>query len=64
MKYAITYVLGAARHVLIVEAPDRDDAYAEARSVLMKKKLYSASLQGTCRVASQDDIEEAERDRF
>lgn len=61
MKYAITYVLGAARHVLVVEAAGRDDAYTEARSILVKKKLYSASLQGTCRVASQADIEAAEK---
>jgi hypothetical protein len=26
MKYAINYVLGRETHVLVVDAPDRDDA--------------------------------------
>ena len=57
MKYAINYVLGHETHVIVVDAPDRDDAYSEARSLLVRRRLFSASLQGSCRPASQDDID-------
>ena len=59
MKYAINYVLGRENHTLVVDAPDRDDAYSEARSLLVRCGLFSASLQGSCRPASQDDIEKS-----
>lgn len=57
MKYAINYVLGHETRVLVVDAPDRDDAYGEARAWLVGRRLFSASLQGSCRPASQDDID-------
>ena len=57
MKYAINYVLGRDNRVLVVDATDRDDAYSDARSWLVQRRLFSASLQGTCRPASQDDID-------
>ena len=57
MKYAINYVLGRETHVLVVDAPDRDDAYGEARALLVRRRLFSASLQGSCRPASHDDID-------
>lgn len=58
-KYAINYVLGYSTNVLVVEANDRDDAYAVARAELRARKFYSASLQGSCRVATQSDIDNA-----
>ena len=57
MKYAINYVLGRETLVLVVDAQDHDDAYDEARSLLVRRRLFSASLQGSCRPASQDDID-------
>lgn len=60
MKYAINYVLGRETHTLVVDAPDRDDAYSEARSLLVRHGLFSASLQGSCHPASQDDIEKSQ----
>jgi hypothetical protein len=59
MKYAIDYVLGHEKRTLVVDAADRDEAYESARDSLMAKRLFSAALQGTCRVASQDDIDRA-----
>ena len=56
-KYSINYVLGRETMVLVVSATDRDDAYYEARSWLVRRRLFSASLQGSCRPASQDDID-------
>lgn len=55
--YAINYVLGGHTLVLCVKAEDRDDAFDVARGVLRKAGFFSASLQGSARVASQDDIE-------
>lgn len=57
MKYAINYVLGRETLTLVVSAADRDDAYDEARSWLVRRRLFSASLQGSCRPANQDDID-------
>lgn len=57
MKYAINYVLGGDTRVLVVDADDRDDAYADAREWLRQRRMISASLQGSCRVASQDDVD-------
>ncbi len=57
MKYAIPYVLGRETRVLVVDASDCDDAYTEARSWLVRRRLYSAALQGSCRAASQDDLD-------
>ena len=61
-KYAINYVLGYDTRVLVVEADDRDDAYDVARTDLRSRKFFSASLQGSCRVATQSDIDTASRD--
>lgn len=55
--YAINYVLGGQTFVLCVQAEDRDDAFDVARGALRVAGFVSASLQGTARVASQDDIE-------
>lgn len=57
MKYAINYVLGRDTRVLVVDATDRDCAYDEARALLVRRRLFSASLQGSCRVATQSDID-------
>ena len=54
MKYAINYVLGRETHVLVVDAPDRDDAYSEARALLVRRRLFSASLQGSCRPGTEN----------
>ncbi len=62
-KYAVDYVLGRDKYTLVVEAEDRDDAYAVARDHLVQKRLFSASLQGTARVATQDDVDAAEGKR-
>lgn len=59
MKYAINYVLGRDTHVLVVEANDRDDAYDKARYTLVQRRLFAASLQGSCRPASQSDLDAA-----
>ncbi len=62
-KYAIDYVLGFDKYTLVVEAEDRDEAYAAARDHLVRSKLFSASIQGTARVATQDDVDAAEGKR-
>jgi hypothetical protein len=59
VKFAINYVLGNYSRVLVVEADNRDDAYEKARSLLVERRLFSASLQGSCRVATQADIDAA-----
>jgi hypothetical protein len=59
VKYAINYVLGRETLVLVVSAADRDDAYGQARDWLVRRRLFSASLQGSCRPATQDDIDSA-----
>lgn len=58
--YAIDYVLGASTRVLVVKAEDRDDAFDRARTELRARRFFSASIQGTARPASQDDIDRAE----
>lgn len=55
--YAIDYVLGGRTLVLTMEAEDRDEAYDIARTTLIEERLFSASLQGSCRIASQGDLE-------
>lgn len=59
MMYAINYVLGYDTHTAIVDAPDADDAYDLIRDELRRRRLYSASLQGACRLATQSDIDNA-----
>ena len=61
MQFAIDYVSGYNTRALVVDAPDADDAYDVARSTLRSRGLYSASLQGKCRTATQADIDAAER---
>lgn len=61
-KYAINYVSGHNTRTMVVDAGDRDDAYAIARDALVKARLYSAALQGSCRIAGQDDIDAAAKD--
>lgn len=58
-KYAIDVVLGANRYTLVVCACDRDEAFSIARDSLCEARLFSASLQGTARPASQCDIDRA-----
>jgi hypothetical protein len=57
MQYAISYVLGTVTYVVVVRAPDRDDAYDAAREWLRSVGLASAAIQGTARPAGQDDID-------
>lgn len=61
--YAINYVLGGQTRVLIVKAEDRDDAFDKARDALRFAGFPGASIQGTARPASQDDLDKAERER-
>jgi len=56
-RFAVDYVLGASTRVIVVEAEDRDDAFDRARSELRARRLFSASIQGTARPATQEDIE-------
>lgn len=62
MKYAINYVSGYNTRTLVVDANDADEAYSIARDNLVKARLYSAALQGSCRIAGQADIDAAARD--
>ena len=59
ISYAIEYIIGYAKNTLVVRATDADEAYALCRSELLRRGLVSASLQGTCRPASQMDIDRA-----
>lgn len=65
VNYAIEYVLGAKTHTLVVFARDADAAYEKARNVLrVERKFVSASLQGACRRATDEDITAAGKDMF
>lgn len=57
MLFAIKYVLGAETHVYVTDAPNADEAYADIREILRLKGFVTASLQGTCRPALQEEID-------
>ena len=60
MTFAVTYILdGVNKRVCVIKATDRDDAYDKARAELVSRRWYSASIQGTARPASQEDINAA-----
>lgn len=56
MKYAVDFVLGT-RQVIVVDALNVDDAYDVGRSELRRRKLYSAAIVGTARLATQADVD-------
>lgn len=56
MKYAVDFVLGT-RQVIVVDALNVDDAYDVGRSELRRRKLYSAAIVGTARLATPADVD-------
>lgn len=65
INHAIGYVPGTETHTLIVFARDADTAYEKAREVLfVERKLVSASLRGTCRRATEEDVTAARKEIF
>lgn len=58
ISYAIEYALGERRLLLVVRAQNALDAYDQARKVLAST-YPSASIQGTARPASADDVDRA-----
>jgi len=56
VKYAVDFVLGT-RQVIVVDALNVDDAYDVGRSELRRRKLYSAAIVGTARLATQADVD-------
>lgn len=62
MNYAIKYVLGRDTRTMVLQASDSDDAFRRCRQNLRDAGFISASIQGSPRPASQDDIDAAERE--
>lgn len=59
--YAVEFILGRDRHTIIVRAEDPDEAFTVGRACVVRNRLYNASIQGTPRVATRDDIDRALR---
>lgn len=57
MLYAINYVLGRDTRILIIDADQPNVVDALARAELYRRRLISASLQGTHRIAGPIDLE-------